>query len=260
MEGIRVKNLTYYYPGERVPALENVTFELKSPFYVVVMGPNGAGKTTLIKILVGLISGYRGEVSVYGVNPATSRKSLSKIVGYVPQVIDVNDIVPMRVRDIIKMGLLSLQKPPRILTRRENKLMEKTIEMVKLKGYEDKLFSELSGGLKQRVMIARALIKRPKVLLMDEPFSMMDFNVKCEIAALTYDLHRELGIDIFMVAHEISPCIPHKPLVMVLNRRIYGIGKPSEVLVPSILSKAYPGITHIGNFMIIGEDHAQHRS
>jgi len=196
MEGIHVKGLTYYYPGERVPALEDVTFDLKSPFYVVVMGPNGAGKTTLVKVLVGLIKGYMGKVSVYGMDPTTSKGTLSRIVGYVPQVINVNDIVPMRVKDIVKMGLLSLQRPPRILSRREHKLIEETIEMVKLKGYEDKLFSELSGGLKQRVMIARALIKKPKVLIMDEPFSMMDFNVKCEIAALTYELHKDLGIDI----------------------------------------------------------------
>jgi len=258
MDEIVVKNLTYYYPGEEVPALEEVTFTLKRPFYTIIMGPNGAGKTTLIKVLVGLLKDYLGEVRVYGHDPARERAEISKIVGYVPQLININDLAPIKVREVIEMGLMSLQSPPRIITERDRKKVEEIMEMLKIRKHADDMFIELSGGLRQRVLLARALVKSPKILLLDEPFSMLDFNIKCEIAGLLYEIHRDLNIDVLMVAHEVSPCIPYEPQVIVLNRRIYGIGKASDVLRPEVLSRAYPGITHMGGLMIIGEDHAHH--
>ena len=260
MDGITVESLTYYYPGESKPALEDISFELKRPFYTIIMGPNGAGKTTLVKVLVGLLKEYSGSVKVYGYDPRKDRTAISRVVGYVPQIVNVNDLTPIKVREVIEMGLVSLQKPPRIMRIKDKKKIDEIMEILKIREYKDEMFTELSGGLRQRVLLARALVKSPRVLILDEPFSMLDFNIKCEIAGLLYDIHRDMSVDILMVAHEISPCISYDPHVIVLNRRIYGIGKASEVLKPEILSKAYPGITHMGDIMIIGEDHAHHHS
>lgn len=258
MNGITVKNLTYYYPGECTPALEDISFELRSPFYTIIMGPNGAGKTTLIKILVGLLKNYSGTVKVYDYDPVKDRAEISRIVGYVPQIINVSDLAPIKVREVVEMGLMSLQRSPRIMTSKDKKRIDEIMRVLKIKEYENEVFAELSGGLRQRVLLARALVKSPRVLLLDEPFSMLDFNIKCEIAGLLYEIHKDLGIDILMVAHEVSPCVSYEPEVIVLNKRIYGIGRASNVLKPEILAKAYPGITHMDGLMIIGEDHASH--
>ena len=138
------------------------------------------------------------------------------------------------------------------------KLKRKISEVLKLVGIEDSsaLFTELSGGQRQRALIARALISDPKLLLLDEPFSMLDFDMKCEITELLYQLHKEKGIDIFLVAHELSPCIHLEPIVILLNKRVYAVGRAGEVLRIENLKKAYPGLTEVPAGFILGEDHA----
>lgn len=251
---LAVKDLTVRLGGNM--ALEEATFSLDSPFFAVVMGPNGAGKTTLLKTLMGLLKPLRGEVNIYGHNPFRESGKVRQLVGYVPQVVDIRVHVPITVEEVVAMGALSRLPPPRIAGPSISKSVREVLELVGLDGGLDKLFTELSGGQRQRALIARALIRKPKLLLLDEPFSMLDFDIKCEIAALLARLHRELQIDILLVAHELSPCIAFEPTVILLNKRVYAVGKAGEVLRVEILKKAYPGVTEVPAGFVIGEDHA----
>ncbi|MCD6564115.1 MAG: metal ABC transporter ATP-binding protein [Thermoproteales archaeon] len=251
---VNIENVTVKYNSFKV--LDNISFNLISPFFVVIMGPNGAGKTTLLKTLLGLVKPTQGNINIYGYNPERNISEIRKITGYVPQIVNINTYVPITVEEVVSMGYLSKTKPPRILSKRVKNKVKEVLEIVNLPGVENKMFTELSGGQRQRILIARALIKNPKLLLLDEPFSMLDFKIKCEITALLYKLFRELDIDILMVAHELSPCIPYQPQVIILNKKIYAIGKADEVLKTDILSQAYPGVTSLPGGIIIGEDHA----
>lgn len=249
-----VENLTVVYDGLR--ALENVSFTLDSPFFTVVMGPNGAGKTTLLKTILGLIKPTSGNIRVYGLNVFKENKKIKHLVGYMPQVININLHVPMTVKEVVAMGALSKALPPRILDKKIEEDVERILSFVELENYLEKEFRTLSGGERQRVLIARALIKKPRLLLLDEPFSMLDFDIKCDIANLLVKLHKKMSVDVLLVAHELSPCISFEPQVVLLNRKVYAVGKAADVLRVDILRKAYPGVTELPQGFIIGEDHA----
>ena len=253
MADLEVRNV-YFRFGEK-KALEDVSFELDSPFFCTVMGPNGAGKTTLLKLMIGLLKPQRGEIKIFGHDAVKEAKTIRRFVGYVPQLVNIDYHVPMTVEEVVAMGSLAKDIPPRIITREVREKIQETLELV---GIEDpsSLFTELSGGQRQRALIARALISDPKLLLLDEPYSMLDFDMKCEIAELLYNLHKRRGIDIFLVAHELSPCIHFEPTVILLNKRVYAVGRAGEVLRLENLKQAYPGLTQVPAGFILGEDHA----
>ena len=251
---VEVKDVTLSYGRE--PVVHDASFALKSPFFAILMGPNGAGKTTLIRALIGLLKPVKGRASIYGLVPWRDRGAIAEVVGYVPQVINVDALAPVTVEEVVAMGLLSKLPPPRVISGTVKKKVKEYLSLVELSDYEDKLFSELSGGERQRVLLARALIRRPKLLILDEPYSMLDFKVKCEVVELLYRIHRTLGVDVLMSAHELSPCMAYEPTVILINKKVFAIGKPSQVLRLDILKAAYPGLTEVKGLIILGEDHA----
>ncbi|RLG04732.1 MAG: metal ABC transporter ATP-binding protein [Thaumarchaeota archaeon] len=252
-ENIEAHKVTFRF-GEKL-ALEDVSFKIPSPFYCAVMGPNGAGKTTLLKIMLGLLKPQSGWVKIYGYDPIKDAKEVRELIGYVPQVVNIDQRIPITVEELVAMGALSKTIPPRIITREIKDEIRKVLDLVEIDD-PSALFTELSGGLRQRALIARALIKNPRLLLLDEPFSMLDFDMKCQIAELLYQLHEKFKIDIFLVAHELSPCIELEPTVILLNKRVYAVGRAEEVLRLENLKRAYPGLTEVPAGFILGEDHA----
>jgi len=254
---VKVKDVTLSYGKE--PVVENASFTLKSPFFAILMGPNGAGKTTLIRALIGLLKPISGYISIYGIEPWSNGRGIAEAIGYVPQIINVDSLTPMTVEEVVAMGLLSKLPPPRIMSSAVKSKVEKFLSLVGLSNYGSKLFSELSGGEKQRVLLARALIRRPRLLILDEPYSMLDFKVKCEVVELLYKIHKSLGVDVLMSAHELSPCMMYEPTVILINKRVFAVGKPSQVLKLEILKAAYPGLTEVRGLVILGEDHAFRR-
>lgn len=253
MADIELRNVSYSFG--RKPALQDVSFELESPFFCAVMGPNGAGKTTLLRVMLGLLKPQKGVVKIYGYDVSREVGAARRLIGYVPQIVNIDPHIPMTVEEVVAMGALSRDIPPRFMIRRVRRKVEELLDLV---GIEDHsaLFSELSGGQRQRALIARALIKNPRLLLLDEPFSMLDFDMKCQIAELLYQLHEKFKIDIFLVAHELSPCIELEPTVILLNKRVYAVGRAEEVLRLENLKRAYPGLTEVPAGFILGEDHA----
>jgi len=250
---VEVEHVWYRF-GKKI-ALEDATFELNSPFFCAVMGPNGAGKTTLLKLMLGLLKPHSGSIKIFGYDSAKESKLVRRIVGYVPQVINVDYHIPITVEEVVAMGALSKDIPPRIVTRKIKDKIREVLDIVELDD-SPTLFTELSGGQRQRALIARALISEPKLLLLDEPYSMLDFDMKCEISELLYRLHEKKKIDVLLVAHELSPCMHLEPIVILLNKKVYAVGRAGEVLRLENLKKAYPGLTEVPAGFILGEDHA----
>ncbi len=250
---VELKGVTAGY-GHRV-VVKHVSFSLRSPFFTILMGPNGAGKTTVLRLIVGILRPYEGLVRVYGWRAWEDRGVVRGLVGYVPQMLLVRHEVPVRVEEVVAMGLLTKLPPPRRLTSEVRERVRDVLKLVGLEGMEKALFSELSGGQRQRVLLARALIRKPKLLVLDEPCSMLDFKARCEMAKLLQTLHEREGVDIIMSAHDVSPCMTIEPTVVLINRRVYAVGKLHNVLRPEVLRLAYPGLTEVEGAVILGEDH-----
>jgi len=192
MRAVEVKNLYFKYEKDWV--LEDINFTLENKEFMAIIGPNGGGKTTLLKILLGFLKPSRGEVKIYGKPP----KENSHIIGYVPQHTNFSLDIPITVFDIVLQGRL---KKGKFFYSKEDK--EKSIEILnKLKIYKfkDRKIKDLSGGQRQKVLIARALVSEPKIVMMDEPTSAIDPTGQKEIL----DLIESLEITRLVVSHDIK--------------------------------------------------------
>ena len=225
---------------------------MKHPSVLVVVGPNGAGKTTLLKTILGMIKRESGELRVFGYDPEKDHKIIRRFVSYMPQITNIYSGVPLKVRDIIAS--------PRILgAASDPDDIERAIQITGLEDHLDKYFHELSGGYRQRVLIARALAMRSKLLVFDEPLSMVDVSSREHIIDLLFSILEKENISMIVVSHDISRCLRYDPDILLLNKRIIAFGKAHDVLRPELLSKVY-GLAVVGDKNIyLGEEHGPYK-
>lgn len=213
---LEINNLSFSYGMAHI--LKNLNFQLKEKEVVVITGENGSGKSTFLKILLRELNGYSGSIKLFGEDLKNIKDF--KDVGYVPQVERSNGIsFPVTVKELVSLNFYRefgfIKKPSK-------KLMEMTRDKLKaldILEYENTPFNELSGGLKQRVMIARALVKDPKLLLLDEPTSGVDMENKVHFMEMIGKLNQEKGITILMVSHECEFIKNHLKLSRVADMR-----------------------------------------
>ncbi|MEM0487249.1 MAG: metal ABC transporter ATP-binding protein [Sulfolobales archaeon] len=256
LPGSGIEVLDVYAKYDSYYAIEAVTVYLNSPFYTLLLGPNGAGKTTLIKVLVGLLKPVRGRVRVYGFDPYKERTVLSRLVGYLPQPGSTRPTPFMRVRDLVAMGYLATKKPPRYVDKEVEHAIFASLRVIGIESLADKYLTELSGGELQRALIASVIVRKPKLLVLDEPLASLDINAKCELIDLLLKLHKSLGMDIVMSTHELTTCTYFEPTVVLINRTVLSYGPARKVLTPENLKMAYPNVVEVGGLTILTEDHA----
>ncbi len=233
--------------GERI-VIEDVSLYLEHPFFAIIAGPNGAGKSTLLKVLLGIVRRRSGKVSVFGIDPEVERKSVRKLVSYMPQSSSINLDIPLRVRDVVEM-------PLKIMGLEDGELVRDALNMVGVESLADEIFSRLSGGLRQRVLLARALVTNAKLVLLDEPLSHVDPRGRAEILTTLYKIHRERGTSFLIVGHDLSACAPYNPYVILLNRRVVAQGRFYDAIKPKYLAEAYGSILLGEGFVFMGEEH-----
>ncbi|WP_048061390.1 metal ABC transporter ATP-binding protein [Hyperthermus butylicus] len=235
---IVLDNVAVSYGGDPVLVVDHL--ELRGPALVQVLGPNGAGKTTLIRTILGLIKPLRGRVTVCGRDVTGNPAAAGRLTGYVPQLARTLTHFPVTSWELIEFEyLLRIGKKPRLLASAEDKTMvEAVLRQVGL-GREtwSKPISKMSGGQRQRTLIARALVHDPPILLMDEPFSAVDPQGRCELARLIAKLAKDKLI--VVTSHDPMLLIDYTDYIVLVNKRIVAHGKPSEVLRVEILRKVY---------------------
>ncbi|MCU1494709.1 MAG: transporter ATP-binding protein [Acidimicrobiaceae bacterium] len=219
--------------GRRI--LDSVSFELGTGEFVGLIGSNGAGKTTLLRVILGLQRPTSGRVLLG--DEARSRGNRS--IGYVPQKALLDPDVPLRARDLVGLGIDGDRfGMPRRSAKRAGAI-EEMLHAVGAQHYADARVGELSGGEQQRVLIAHALISRPRLLLLDEPLANLDIRSGQEIIELLERIAKEQAVTVLLSAHEINPLLP------VMNRIVYlaagrvASGTTDEVVRPEVLSKLY---------------------
>ncbi len=209
-----------------LPVLRDVDLSLAQRHFVGVVGPSGSGKTTLLKAIMGTVSLAAGSV--------WRRPGLR--TAYVPQVETVNWNFPISVSDCVLMARPARRVP--WASRGERAEAARVLERLGLHGLGHRHIRELSGGQQQRVFIARALLREPELLLMDEPTSGVDVRLRHEILHLLDDLNAA-GLTILLTTHDLNGIAAHLPRMVCLNRTVIGAGRPRDVLTPAVLEATY---------------------
>jgi NitT/TauT family transport system ATP-binding protein len=217
---IRVDNISQTFIGRRgtaVEALRNIDLEVHEGEFVAAIGRSGCGKSTLLRLIAGLIPATSGQISIAGV-------PVSKPLPDVGMMFQRPALLPWR--SVLDNVLLPVEifGWPRAKHRQH---AHELLDMVGLKDFDKRLPHELSGGMQQRVALCRALIARPKVLLMDEPFSALDALTRAELAVELQRVHMELGATIVFVTHSVQEAVLLADRVAVLTARP---GKVREIV------------------------------
>ncbi len=230
-EAIRLEMVSTVYEGERRPALREVTLTVDAGELVYVVGPNAAGKTTLLETINGLLPPATGTVQVHGVDVTIHGRRVRQTIGYVPQDFMVAPGEPYTVFDVVLMGRygqLGLLHPP---TDEDRAKAAAAMQRLAIQDLARRPMGRLSGGQQQKVMIARALAKEPRVLLLDEPFSNLDPASRMQMPALLHSLHADEGATILLVTHDVHSIPTSCPRVVVMNEgRLVADGPPDAVL------------------------------
>ncbi len=218
-----VKDLSAGYGGRNV--IEGISLCLKRGVFLGLIGPNGAGKTTLFKAILGILPKRSGEVLVFG-QPVDVMRSR---IGYVPQYLHTDMVVPLSVEEMVGLGLVGRG----ISLENRRSYIDDVLNRLSLTHLRDRRYTSLSMGEKQRVLIARALVKQPVLLLLDEPTASLDEPSEQGLFSLLEELKQE-GITIVMISHDIGVLSRVVDEVACLNRRLVYHGRPGEELAAGI--------------------------
>ncbi len=223
MSVISIKNLQVNY--DQVVALRQVSFEVKQQEFIGIIGPNGGGKTTLIKTLLGLLKPNAGKIHI----------EPSEVIGYVPQVTTFDRQFPITVEEVILTGHL----PRRIklgyrFSKHEKEHAFSVMERLGIKNLCNRQIGNLSGGQLQRVLIARALMNHPTILILDEPTAGVDELSKQEIYKMLHELNQSMTI--LMITHDTSELLKYTDRVIYINKTVH-IHKQSEQKGETIITQ-----------------------
>jgi zinc/manganese transport system ATP-binding protein len=235
--------------------------------FLAVLGPNGAGKSTLMKAILGLVPLSAGTAAVFGRRPAQARAE----VGYLPQRHAFDHSVGVRGIDLVRLGLdgprwgVPLPVSPAARQRRhaERARVDEVIGLVGAGDYAGRAIGQLSGGEQQRLLIAQALVGRPKLLIFDEPLDSLDIPNQASVAALIRRICSSEGVAVLLVAHDVNPLLGYLDRVVYLAGGRALTGPVEEVISASRLSELY-GVpievlrTSDGRLVVVGQPEAPH--
>jgi len=235
---IEINGLWAGYDGEII--LEDINLTLYQSDFLGIIGPNGGGKTTLLKCILGLLKPFRGSIRLMGKSVQEGRCH----VGYVPQHIDFDRQFPIRVWEVVQMGLLGCRKLLQPITQADRELIEGALQQVEMEKFKDRAIGNLSIGQRQRVYIARALVARPQILLLDEPTASID----PQAANTIYDLLKRLNetVAILMISHDMNAVSSYVKSIACLNRKLYyhGDKEVTEDMIKAIYECPVDIIAH----------------
>lgn len=209
------------------PVLHHVDLEVGTRDFVGVVGPSGSGKTTLLRALLGAVRPVSGRVVT---EPGVR-------LAYVPQVETVDWNFPVTVAEVVSMSRPGEGHWGR-QTGRQRVEVEELLDRLGLGGLAQRHIRQLSGGQQQRVFLARAMVQRPHLLVLDEPTSGVDVQSRHEVLHVLADLHHE-GVAILLTTHDLNGLAAHLPRLVCFNQTVIADGPPLSVLSPAVLERTY---------------------
>ena len=238
-----------------------VSLTIERSEFVALLGPNGAGKSTLVQAVLGLLPLSAGRATVLGQKPGDANSS----IGYLPQRRNFDAGVRIRGVDVVRLGLdgarWGLPLPWLPSRAKAAGRVAEVIELVGASGYAREPIGELSGGEQQRLLIAQALVRRPALLLLDEPLDSLDLANQGAVAALLRRICRDENVAVLLVAHDINPILSYLDRVVYLARGSAVEGRPEEVISSRTLSQLYGAPIEVlrasdGRLVVVGQPEA----
>jgi len=218
---LSIRNLCAGYHGTE--ALRDVSFSVERGQYLGICGPNGSGKSTLIKVILGLLEPTAGDITLLG-TPHDSFYDWRRI-GYLPQGLQFfNPHFPATVSEVIRLGRLGGKSFPKRFNREDMIAVEKTMEWMDISHIRGSMIGELSGGLRQRVLLARALVNDPELLVMDEPTTALDPETRESFYKLIYEMNREKNTTVLLVTHDSATIGKYASHLLYLDKKVIFCG------------------------------------
>ncbi|MHB1835686.1 MAG: metal ABC transporter ATP-binding protein [Solirubrobacteraceae bacterium] len=247
--------------------LQDVSLTIADGEFIAVLGPNGAGKSTLMRALLGLVGTAGGSIRVLGLPPSQARTQ----IGYLPQRQSFDAATRVRGVDLVTLGLdggrwglpLGLTAQARRRRRQEHEQVREAIALVGAQEFAHRPIGELSGGEQQRLLIATALVRRPRLLILDEPLDSLDLPSQLATAALLRRVATQQHVTVLLVAHDVNPLAEHLDRVVYLVGGHALAGTVPQVITGPNLSALYGTPIEVlqcsdGRLVVVGEPEAPH--
>jgi ABC-type Mn2+/Zn2+ transport system ATPase subunit len=232
------------------PVLRDVDLSIREGAFCGIVGPSGAGKSTLLKLMEGSLKPSAGTIAR---GPDGRAKDLR--LGVVPQLETIDWNFPITVEEVVLLGTAGTGRRLPWATKAMRASAREILDKLSIGELAERHIRNLSGGQQQRAFIARALVRRPDLLLLDEPTSGVDVRTRHDILHLLHDLNHE-GITIVMTTHDLSAVAAHLPSLVCMNGRVLAQGTPDQVLTTKVLRDLYGAemvVVHRDGMLLIGD-------
>jgi iron complex transport system ATP-binding protein len=225
---LKIKDLSFNYRNK--PVIEGIDFEIEEGEVIGILGPNGCGKTTLLRNLNKNLSPKSGCVMLERTDlKDMEKKEIAKVIASIPQSNEIK--FAFSVREIVAMGRMPFQEFLQGESRRDMEIVEDAMEKTGISHMADRYVSTMSGGERQKVIIARALAQTPEILLMDEPTLHLDISAQFDVLNMVHKLSREQRLTVVIVSHDLPMAARYcDRIVMIHNHKVHAIGKTEDVL------------------------------
>lgn len=225
-----VESLSYSYNDKLV--LDSISLGVDKGEIIGILGPNGCGKTTLLKNLNRNLRSQNGCVMVEDVDIGNiTKKEIAQSIAVVPQTNEIR--FSFTVRDIVKMGRMPFQGSFAGESTKDLEIVNRAMEQTGISELADRYINTMSGGERQRVIIARAIAQTPKIILMDEPTLHLDINMQFEVLDLIHRLSKENNLTVVIVSHDLPMVARYcDRMILLHDQKIFAVGTPKEILTP----------------------------
>ncbi|MCZ8515035.1 metal ABC transporter ATP-binding protein [Paenibacillus filicis] len=245
---LSVRNISLRLGGKQI--INDLSFSLKPGEFMGIIGPNGAGKTTLFRMILDMLKPQEG--SIHFRTETGISVSGPSVLGYVPQSRGLDTEIPMSAADFVGLGLPYKFKP--WISKKDKAKIYETLLLTDAGHLANKSIGKLSGGEKQRVYLAQALIRDPKILLLDEPTSNLDPGAQEHMAALVHKVCRERHVGVLFISHDINLISRYADRILYLTQGQHAVGSVNEVMRPEVLSQLYGNsveVLHMGGKLLV---------
>jgi zinc transport system ATP-binding protein len=225
---VTVDNLSFRYNSAEV--LAGISFDVHEGDFIGLVGPNGSGKTTVIKVILGLLKQINGQIWLFGTKVNAFRDWHR--IGYLPQKLaHFNPHFPATVKEIVSSGVFSAKKFPKRIHRSDEALIDEAMVVTDVADIRHKMIGELSGGQQQRVFLARAIVNRPELLILDEPTTALDPEAREKFFQTLIGMNRTNHVTIILITHDIASIGKYASKLMYLDKQVIFYGSFQDFCV-----------------------------